>query len=525
MNKVIHFPTSRIKTLSKLLQFFSLAALTQVTLVISQLVMLPIQIHRWGDSATALWYQAIAIANITTIADFGLRMAGHAELFRSQRECPGDTVSAEQFQQVWAWIRVLILGASAALILGAALYSTVFKHEAYPLWKHALVLAFALETVLIVRIMYLDSLGFYRVSEATYLIFAALRLVLSICGIMVFDLRSNGLGWLFLISSAGAVLWQDYVCHQAKVLRLFDRPAGKLSFRVLTLARHTLAEPCANWVRLSLPVLVIAALASPIAVTAYVALRAVFGAARSTIQQVARVGSVEYMRVRAAGQTDMAESLLGLFILLSVALGAGFGGGVVLENLRLLRLWLRHCDRATFQIICASFAVSAPFYAYQVRLSLMFRVGRLRHVAGRLYAFILLSALFAGAALAVGSFHIYLILLPLAEFLLGASFMRLTVDEYERSSTGGQRAFATACAGSLLMLALCGAVRWGPANIFSDISPSAAGWTSLYVLIAMGLLAGFAFVWDADLWRTILLVAGRSQALASSTPAVLAAAE
>jgi hypothetical protein len=231
------------------------------------------------------------------------------------------------------------------------------------------------------------------------------------------------------------------------------------------------------------------------------------------------------MRVRAAGRTDMAESILGLFILLSVALGALFGAGVVADNLRILHLWLRHYDRSTFQLICASFAVSAPFYGYQVRLSLMFRVGRLWHVAGRLYAFILLSALFAYVAVAAGSFHLYLILLPLAEFLLAASFMRLTVDEYERSSTGGQKAFSTACAGSLLILALCGAVRWGPTNIFRNTYLSAAGWTSLYIIVAVVLLAGFALIWDSDLLPTILAMSGRPQASAPSAPVAFAASE
>jgi len=495
---------NRIASFSRILQFFSLAVLTQLTLMASQLVLLPIQIHLWGDSATASWYAAIAVANITTIADCGMRLAGHAELLRSLRESPADNTSTEHFRQVWAWIRMLVLAVTATLLVGDAIYCLVFQGTAYPLWRGALVVACALETILIVRIMYLDSLGLYRGAEASYFIFATLRLALSFVGLIVFRMQATGLAWLFLASSVVAVLWQARVCARAGTLGLFEKLPRKLSFRVLALARHTLAEPCANWVRLSLPVLMLTALAPAEAVTTYVALRAVFGVARSTVQQLARVASVEYLRIRALGRDYKAECILGTFVLVSVALGTALAAGVVADNLRILSLWLRHFDRRTFQSVVASFAAGAPFYGYQIILSLMFRVGQLGSVARRLYAFVLYSGLFAAVSLAFGSFHFYLVLVAVSEILLSASFMWPALRVEERKVQAGYRGFETACLGSLLVLVLWSALMWSSANIFADVSMTSVGWALACLVIILGVLAVFAFLRNADILRTAL---------------------
>ena len=82
-----------------------------------------------------------------------------------------------------------------------------------------------------------------------------------------------------------------------------------------------MAEPVANWARLSLPVLVIASIAPDTAVTTYVALRAIYGAARTTVQQVARVASVEVLRLLGQRRMAPAESLLSLFLLFAGLIG------------------------------------------------------------------------------------------------------------------------------------------------------------------------------------------------------------
>ena len=494
---------SQLTGVSRILQFFSLAALTQLVLMLNQVVLLPIQIRAWGNDLTASWYAALAIANIITVSDCGLRLAGHAELLQSLRECPGKHAAAEYFRQIWAWIRILIVAATIALVLCEALYNIAFKGISYPLWKCALTLAFSLETILIVRIMYLDSLSFYRAAEATYFFFGALRLALSLLGLLIFNVQLSGLAWLFLASSVAAVAWQARTCRRAGTLRLFEKPPPKLAFNVLALTRHTLADPSSTWVRFSMPVLVIATLASPVAVTAYVALRAVFGAARITILQLARVASVEYLRIRDMGRIQASESILGLFTLLAVAFGTAFAAGVVTDNLRILSLWLTRFDRPTFQLIAVSFALSAPFYAYQILQSLMFRVGRLNGLAGRLYGYIVCAGTFALIALLSGSFRLYLILLTVSEMLLSARFLQLSSDPVDAHLEAGRRGFIAAGLGSILLLALYGFVRWGSPNEFVGVSLKATAWASASLLVTLGLFAVLAFSFNTDLWRTM----------------------
>src|SRR5215469_15227387 len=101
--------------MGKFFQFFSLTILTQGVLLLNQIVLLPIQIRIWGHAGTAYWYATLALATITTVADFGLRTAGHSELIRYAHN-PADEQAKTEFQHLWAWIRILICVVSIALI-------------------------------------------------------------------------------------------------------------------------------------------------------------------------------------------------------------------------------------------------------------------------------------------------------------------------------------------------------------------------------------------------------------------------
>jgi hypothetical protein len=490
---------------TKLLQFFSTAALTQIVLMLSQLVLLPIQIRLWGQNATASWYAAVALATITTVVDCGLRTAGHAELMRFMSQQSDAVAARDYFRQVWGWIRVLVLLVTVALIVGDSVFSAVFKGEHYPAWKAALTFAYALETVLIIRIMYLDTLGFYRGAELSYFIFAALRLALAVPALLVLRLEANGLAWLFLVTSALALALQGrLLCRRIGVLRVFAALPRKLSFRTLAIARHTVAEPCANWVRLSLPVLVIAAIATPAAVTTYVALRAAFGAGRATIQQLARVASVEYLRFRADGRVAAAESLLSLFVLLAAFFGTAVAGFVVADNMRVVGLWLARFDRLMFQKIALAFALSAAFYSYQIVLGLMFRVGELAWIARRHWAYVIYSALFALFASQAKWLPLYLTMLAISEILLSASFLRpVTTKAMAFGVEAGRRGLVAGFLGSTVVLLLWLAARWNLGHIFDGFSPANSAWTAL---VFVGGLAGFAFsnyIANTELFRTI----------------------
>jgi len=404
--------------LHRLIQFFSLAVLTQVILMLSQLILLPIQLRLWGQTDTALWYSALALATMTYFVDFGLRTAGHSELLKANSN-PSEFASERlHFRQIWTGIRILILLVTAMLIAGDFLLS----RNTYSPWHALLIAACATETVLIIRITYLDSLGRYAGAEASYFCFAVLRLALSIPGLLIFHWKAPGLALIYLLTAVIALFMQGFwLCRQTPLLQLSDKLTG-ISWNALSLARHTVAEPTANWVRLSLPVLVIGHIASPMAVTTYVGLRAVFGAGRTTVQQIARVASVEVLKARAQDQPERADKLLSLFTVLAICFGTAVSLFVVVDNLRIIGLWLKHFDLILFQQVALAFALTAPFFAYQIPMNLMFRMGELARVARRHYSFVGYSLLFGGISVFARSLPLYLGMLVCAEALLSITF-------------------------------------------------------------------------------------------------------
>jgi hypothetical protein len=479
--------------MKKFVQFFSFAAMTQVILLLNQVVLLPMQIRLWGNSETALWYGAIALATVTTVADCGLRTAGHVELLRLVRK--NDPDARAEFLQVWAWIRLLIVLVTATLLVAGVAFGALRGISTWQLGRVLLTMAYAFEALLIIRIVYLDSLGEYSSAESSYFIFAAIRLVLAVPALLFFRVQPVGLCWIFLGTSVFGLVLQGWLCNIPRELRIFGGFPRRLSFGTCSLVRYTMAEPIANWARLSLPVLVIASIAPDTAVTTYVALRAIYGAARTTIQQVARVASVEVVRLLGQRRRAPAEYLLSLFLLFAGLIGTALAGAVVLDNMRLLSLWLKHFDRPLFQNINLSFALSSPFYCYQVIVALSFRVGQLALTARRQYAYLLYSALIAVSTVIIKSLDVYLALLVVAEILLSISFLiRQNIGVHPSHKTNaGRRGLANSFAGAVLVFALWSIVRHSGRSLFMDKSLentflAACLWAlSLGVLMIVGL--------------------------------------
>lgn len=474
--------------MKRFMQFFSFAAMTQVILLLNQVALLPMQIRLWGISQTVMWYAAIAVATVTTVADLGLRTAGHVELLKLvQAKSPE---AAEEFQQIWAWIRLLVLLATAVVIVADGAYGWWHGMGIAELSRILLAGAYAVETLLTIRIVYLDSLGEYSRAEASYFSFAALRLAMAVPALLVFKIHALGLSFLFLATSLLGLMMQGWLCAVPRELSLFRRFPRRLSFRVCSIARYTMAEPCANWVRISLPVLVITAVAPAAAVTTYVALRAIYGAARITIQQVARVASVEVLRLRTLMQWDKSESLLAFFIVFAGLIGTGVASGVVLDNLRVLSLWLKHFDRSLFQNINLAFALAAPFYSYQVIVALSFRIGQLLFMARRQYAYVVYSAAFAGAALITRQFVVYLVLLVVGELALSISFMgcQNIGGKAGCETKAGWRGLLGSGVGFVLVLVLWMIVRHTSSEFFLRSSITSAVQTGCVLCAALGSL-------------------------------------
>jgi hypothetical protein len=495
--------------MKKFAQFFSFAAMTQVILLLNQVVLLPMQIRLWGSSETALWYGAIAFATVTTVADCGLRTAGHVELLRLVRK--NDTHARAEFLQVWAWIRLLIVLVTATLLVAGLAYGALRGMSTWQLGRALLIIAYAFEALLIIRIVYLDSLGKYSSAESSYFMFAASRLVLAVPALLLFRVQPVGLCWIFLGTSVFGLVLQGWLCDIPRELRIFGGFPRRLSFGTCSLVRYTIAEPIANWARVSLPVLVIASIGPDTAVTTYVALRAIYGSARTTIQQVGRVASVEVLRLLGRRRKAPAEYLLFLFLLCAVLIGTALGGAVVLDNMRLLSLWLKHVDRLLFQNINLSFALSSPFYCYQIIVALSFRVGQLALTARRQYVYFLYSALIAASTVIIKSLDVYLALLVVAEILLSISFLtRQNIGGHPSLKTNaGRRGLAGSFAGAVLVFALWSTVRHAGSSLFMDKSPENTLLAACLLALSLGVLMVVGLAINMRAFRDLRIAAQR----------------
>jgi hypothetical protein len=476
-----------------LVQFASLACLTQVALLLNQMVLLPLQIRVWGVESAAYWYSTLAIAAVTSAADFGLRTAGHAELIRHFND-RSDQPAKTEFQQLWAWIRILVSSTTLLLIVLDFLYNHFFLGASYPLWRPALLIGIALEVLLCIRVTYLDSQGLYREAEANYLVLAASRLFLAVGALLIFRAPPSALAWIWFFTGVFAIVLQNRLCRRLGLLLLFERIPPGLSFRTLATARYTMADPCSNWVRINGPVVILTIIAQPIVILTYVGLRAIFGAARTTILQLSRYASVEYLSLRQSRKFESAEIHLTLFVLFAAFFASGVTGFVVADNGRLASLWLTKLDFQSYQEIVITFGLGSAFYSYQIIQAVSRRSGEVVQVGHRQYFYMLCAGVFAIVALVTKSTFLWLILMLVADVIISLSFMLKTSQGGILSQTSaGWRGCVAATASSVIILTMWQVVHSEVVNFLSERTASAFAWTTGFFLLWILLIGAVDF--------------------------------
>ena len=491
----------------KFFQFFSLTMLTQGVLLLNQVVLLPIQIRIWGNIATAHWYTMLAIATIVSVSDCGLRTAGHAELIRYAHN-PADEQAKTDFQHLWAWIRILICAATITLIGLDLLYNCLYTKTPYYLWRAALVAGVSFETIVYVRVMYLDSLELYRQAEAGYLLLAAARLCLAIVALTFFHSPPEILAWIWCLSGLFAIAHQNRLCRRLGLLRLLEPMPPGLSFRTLRIARYTMADPASSWMRANVPVLVLSAIAQPVAVTIYVALRALFGTARQMILQLSRYASVQYIWLKQTDQAALAETQFTLCVLFAAFFASLITGIVVADNFRLASLWLVGSDPTLYGQIAITFGLASPLYAYQIMQALMQRHGKVHEIAKRQYLYIISLLIFAAVALLIKSVLLWLILILIAEVTISLLFM-LRIPK--TTTSAGVRGSVAALASALLSVSLWLFVRYEPFDFLRQSSTVAYASTlalsSLWALViaALYFYIGHDLLSEARTWAVSAL--------------------
>jgi hypothetical protein len=444
-----------------LFQFASLAVLTQAALLLNQLVLLPIQVRIWGTDLFAYWSSVVALACFTGVADLGLRTAGHATLMRFVND-PTDVEARRNFAHLWAWIRILVASITILLIGADFLFQHVWLGQDYPLWRAVLVLGITCEVILGVRITYLDTQGYYRESEAGYLVMLVARLILSFGALLIFHAPPYALAWIWLAIGILSVVQQSLLCRRIGLLHLFEPLPPGMSIRYLAAVRYSMADPCATWMRTQMPVVILSSIAQPVVVVAYVALRAVFGLARQTISQLSRFASVEYLSLRQAGKQELAEIHLTAMMLAAAFMASSVTAFVLVDNCRLASLWIKQLDPDAYRLVAVMFGLGNTFFTFQITQAVSRRSGEVAGVAGRQYFYMLCAGVFAVIALIAHSLLVWLVLLLVADILQALSFMLVRKRGSILSQTSaGRRASLAGAISSALVLGMVLLMHFG----------------------------------------------------------------
>ena len=465
----------------RFLRFLSLTTATQLCLLINQLVLLPWQLRIWGSQVTAGWFVVIAVANLATVADLGLRTAGHAQLFASVQT--RELHATREFSELWTLTRALFVAVTLVLLIVQMVSARASGTPLYA-WMMAVTIAAALDTVTIVRGMWLDTLGHFNKVEAVFLIMSASRVVLSFLVLVAFHAPPAVVGWITLATAIGGMISQAAILNEPAGLRLLARGTGRLHLKALFIVRFVVAEPAANWVRLSLPVIVLTAIAPAIFVTTYVAMRALFGLARQLINQISRYASVGYVHRATTDQID-AERYASRSILASTIVSVGVASATIADHGRLLGIWLHEVDIHAMNVAGLSFALSATAYGYQVITGVMMRSGDVPGVAKRQYVYLIVAACAAALGRLTASPVLYLVLAATNELLLAGLFATVLGLRVKRTAIGAFIA-ATTIIGVLWLAAdgNLGSMFDDPAPIAIVASLGVAGLASAVMVAA-----------------------------------------
>jgi hypothetical protein len=488
-------------TVRRILSFASLTLLTQMMLLIHQLAVLPAQIHLWDHAMTARWYEAISLAAITGVADLGLRGAGHVELLRLVGN-PQDTAAHEQFRQIWAWIRILVgLVTFGVVLLDCAIDGYSGR---VAVWRIALITAGGLETILAIRVFYLDSLGWYNRAESVFALYAVARLVASLVALTVFGAREGTLAAIYLISVAMALVFQSIVCRQVAALRLVGGLPLRPSTHVLASARHTIASPLALWIQIQFPVIILSVIASPLAVTTYVTLRAIFGVARQTVQQISRAASVEYVRLSRGELRPGTEAVISVVMIAVSCIGAWLACLVLVESQPIARFIGVESGMEFFRAATLAFGLTGSFLSYQISVGVMMRLGSLAEIAWRQYLYVFLSIIGALTALITRMPEFYLLLNVGAEVVMAVLMLANAPYKTGASSVrSGRRAMiaAVVSAGSVLLIWVAGATE--PSFSFSFPAGLNMAGGAAIVAIDIAVIAALQAFMNRDLYRFV----------------------
>ncbi|MFL5281027.1 MAG: hypothetical protein ACJ8AW_08500, partial [Rhodopila sp.] len=444
-------------------------------------ILLPLQLHVWGQDYIAKWFVLFAAASLVGGADLGLRGGGHDALLASRR---GDPAARAAFRPIWALTRGLFVGLTTLFLL----YQWHVDRASFALMS-VVTLSTVLDGLAIVRGIWCDTLGHFNRVEGVYCAASALRTALLAVALWVFAASPIVAAVIMLLTALGLLITQALVLP---IPELSLRAGGfsELRLGTLLLIRWLMAEPLNTWMRINLPVIILAGLAPSAIVTTYVAIRTVLGVPRQVVIQLSRFISVLYVTQRDCGSV-YTDRLVRQGILAVTLIALLIGSVLMADNGRMLRRWLHGSDLYAENAIVLSGAVITAGLGMQLITMIMVRSGEVVEVGKRNYAYLLAG--FVAAALGryvFGSPDAYLALITAQEWLIAGLFA-LRLESALRHLTFA--AWAVALLALAVMRAIVSSDPWG---VFQSAAPLDWVVSMLYAATSVVCVAGLFLLLD-----------------------------
>lgn len=259
-----------------MLRFLSFATLSQLAIIASQLVLLPLQIHVWGHDIVALWLSTLALTGILNVSDLGLRNAGFAALAAN--------APPERFSTLWTIMRGHMGLATLAVLAVVAAWLAPRAGAEGSLFLFVLALAATAEVFLGLRVTFMEAKGLIAPAEALFFAMAASRVVIAGVLIAFFNAGPLLVSIVWLLSAVCAVCAQSFFRFVRETSPAFGNWKLEDVAAAYRDAAWSAATPLVQWAQLQAPVIALSVFAAPALVSSFVAIRALFGTMRSILQ-------------------------------------------------------------------------------------------------------------------------------------------------------------------------------------------------------------------------------------------------
>ncbi len=307
-----------------MLRFLSYATLSQLAIIASQLVLLPLQIHSWGHDIVALWLSTLALTGILNVSDLGLRNAGFAALAAN--------APPERFSTLWTIMRGHMALATLAVLAVVAAWLAPRAGAEGSLFLFVLALAATAEVFLGLRVTFMEAKGLIAPAEALFFAMAGSRVVIAAALIGFFNAGPLLISLVWLLSAVGAVCAQSlfrFVRETSPAFGNWKLVDVATAYRD---AAWSAATPLVQWAQVQAPVIALSVFAAPALVSSFVAIRALFGTMRSILQHVSRLASIKFgdwAREKGEGRANALLLLVGAF---AAWIALGFGLALFAES-------------------------------------------------------------------------------------------------------------------------------------------------------------------------------------------------